>query len=60
MDIIFAIGQTDPLFHGNQLLDDVMNEKGIPHAFRIWDGFAHDWPYWHEMILHYIGGDGTR
>ncbi len=60
LDTIFAIGQTDPLFHSNQMLSDALNERGVSHAFRIWDGFAHDWPYWHEMILHYIGGDGTR
>lgn len=60
VDIIFAIGETDPLFGSNQILHDVMDEKEIPHAFRIWDGFAHDWPIWHEMVLHYIGGDGTR
>lgn len=60
LDIIFAIGETDPLLRGNQLLDEALNEKGVPHSFRIWDGFAHDWPIWHEMVLHYIGGDGTR
>lgn len=60
LDIIFAIGQTDPLFRGNAMFDDVLNARNIPHSFRIWDGFAHDWPYWHEMVLHYIGGDGTR
>lgn len=60
VDLIFAIGETDPLLGSNQVLHDVMDEKKIPHAFRIWDGFAHDWPIWHEMVLHYIGGDGTR
>ncbi|MBS1957824.1 MAG: esterase family protein [Cyanobacteria bacterium SZAS-4] len=60
MDIIFAIGQTDPLLGSNQMMDDVLNEKGVPHAFRVWDGFAHDWPVWHEMVLHYIGGDGSK
>lgn len=60
LDLIFAIGETDPLFESNQLLAGVFNEKQIPHSYRVWDGFAHDWPYWHEMVLHYIGGDGTR
>ncbi|MDZ4836449.1 MAG: alpha/beta hydrolase-fold protein [Candidatus Melainabacteria bacterium] len=60
MDIIFAIGETDPLFESNRILSEVMAEKKIPHAYRVWDGFAHDWPFWHEMVLHYIGGDGTR
>lgn len=60
LDIIFAIGKTDPLFRGNQLFRDVLNQRAVPHAFRTWDGFAHDWPFWHEMVLHYIGGDGTK
>jgi len=60
LDIIFAIGETDPLFESNKMLHDIFNEKQIKHSFRIWDGFAHDWPIWHEMVLHYIGGDGTR
>jgi len=25
-------------------------------ALRIWDGWAHDWPWWKEMILKYISG----
>ena len=60
MDIIFAIGETDPLLRGNQMFDEALNERNVPHSFRVWGGFAHDWPYWHEMVLHYIGGDGTR
>jgi esterase/lipase superfamily enzyme len=31
-------------------------ERGIRHALRIWDGWAHDWPYWQQMIRTYIGG----
>lgn len=60
LDIIFAIGETDPLLRGNQLLTEALSQRGVPHAFRIWDGFAHDWPIWHEMVLHYIGGDGSK
>jgi esterase/lipase superfamily enzyme len=30
--------------------------KGVWHALRIWDGFAHDWPVWQEMLRLYIGG----
>lgn len=60
VDLIFAIGQDDPLLGSNQQFDDALNSRGVPHAYRVWDGFAHDWPIWHEMVLHYIGGDGTR
>jgi len=23
---------------------------------RIWDGWAHDWPWWRDMIRTYVGG----
>ena len=29
-------------------------ESATPCA--LWDGWAHDWPYWKEMIRQYIGG----
>jgi esterase/lipase superfamily enzyme len=60
VDIIFAMGETDPLFGSNEIFHQVLDEREVPHAYRVWDGFAHDWPIWHEMVLHYIGGDGTR
>jgi esterase/lipase superfamily enzyme len=56
MDIIFVIGQTDPLYAGNQLFTHELWAKDIWHAFRPWEGFAHDWPYWKEMIPMYFGG----
>ena len=37
-------------------LSHVLWEKGIGNALRIWDGFAHDWPVWHQMVRTYIGG----
>jgi esterase/lipase superfamily enzyme len=30
--------------------------KGIGNALRIWDGHAHDWPHWEDMVRTYIGG----
>jgi len=44
-DVILAVGEHDPAC-----------EKGIGNALRIWDGWAHDWPYWEKMIRLYIGG----
>ncbi|MCA9803047.1 MAG: esterase family protein [Cyanobacteria bacterium HKST-UBA02] len=59
LDIIFPIGKDDPLYGSNQMLSLALWDKDIWHAFRTWDGFAHDWPHWHEMVLHYIGGAET-
>jgi esterase/lipase superfamily enzyme len=58
MDIILSIGRDDPNFHNNEYFSGMLWGKNIWHAFRIWDGWAHDWPWWRQMIRHYIGGPG--
>ena len=56
MDIILAIGRDDSMYWDNEQFSATLWSKGIPHAFRIWDGWAHDWPYWQRMIRQYIAG----
>lgn len=56
MDIILAVGETDPHVEDNRHLSRALWEKGIGNALRIWDGWAHDWPWWREMVGHYVGG----
>ena len=56
IDIILAIGRTDSALANNEFLSGVLWSKNIGHAFRIWDGMAHDWPVWEEMLRLYIGG----
>jgi len=56
MDIILAIGQDDPASQNNRALSERLWDRGIGNALRIWDGWAHDWPYWQKMIRLYIGG----
>jgi esterase/lipase superfamily enzyme len=57
MSIILAIGRDDPNRQDNEHLSNVLWSKGIWHAFRLWDGWAHDWPWWREMIQIYIAGE---
>ena len=56
VDIIIAIGRDDPSCSDNERFSGVLWQKNIGHALRIWDGWAHDWPWWRQMIRHYIGG----
>jgi esterase/lipase superfamily enzyme len=56
MDIILAVGRDDPHYGDNVHLSDTLWRRGIWHAFRAWDGWAHDWPWWRDMIRAYIGG----
>ncbi|CAN5392425.1 alpha/beta hydrolase-fold protein [soil metagenome] len=57
VELIFPIGETDPLHGSNVLLSEALTANAVPHSFHTWDGFAHDWPFWKEMILQYIGGE---
>ena len=56
LDIIMAIGRDDPMRGNNEYFSGRLWSKDIWHALRLWDGWAHDWPYWKEMITHYVGG----
>lgn len=56
MDLILAVGNGDRLVHQNRQLSAKLWNKGIGNALREWDGFAHDWPVWHQMINLYVGG----
>jgi esterase/lipase superfamily enzyme len=55
-DVIMAVGREDPLLASNQALSDVLWRKGIWNALRVWDGMAHDWPYWEKMLHQYLSG----
>lgn len=55
-DIILAIGRDDTARANNEALSATLWDKGIGNALRIWDGWAHDWPYWERMVRLYIGG----
>jgi esterase/lipase superfamily enzyme len=56
VDIVLAIGHDDPSCANNESFSQTLWDKDIWHAIRIWDGWAHDWPWWREMIQRYIGG----
>lgn len=55
-DIILAVGRDDGLRGNNEHLSGLLWGKGIGNALRLWDGWAHDWPWWQQMLLLYIGG----
>ncbi|MEO5511076.1 MAG: alpha/beta hydrolase-fold protein, partial [Longimicrobiales bacterium] len=56
MDIILAIGRDDPHYQDNIHISNALWQKNVWHAFRVWDGWSHDWPWWREMIKLYAGG----
>ena len=56
LDIIFAAGEHDPHIANSRALSQALWNKNIWHAFREWDGWSHDWPYWQAMARQYILG----
>jgi esterase/lipase superfamily enzyme len=56
LEVILAVGRDDALIDSNRRLSDSLWKIGVWHALRVWDGFAHDWPVWAQMLPLYIGG----
>ena len=54
MDIIIVIGKEDPFLENNHLLNRILNQKGIRHAFYEWDGRAHQGSAWRRMAPLYL------
>ena len=55
-DIILVTGRDDANRASNERLSANLWEHGVGNALRLWDGWAHDWPWWQQMIAMYIGG----
>ena len=51
---VLAVGNHDSLLDENVRMARVFDAKGIPHALDVWDGFAHDWPWWHQMAAKFF------
>ena len=52
MDIILVTGRDDAFVENNRHLSGALWERGVGNALRIWDGWAHDWPWWKQMVRH--------
>lgn len=56
MDIILTTSEDEALRWETERFSQLLWSKGIWHALRVWKGWAHDWPYWKEMIRLYLSG----
>ncbi|GAB4580046.1 MAG: alpha/beta hydrolase-fold protein [Anaerolineales bacterium] len=56
IDIILTTAWNDPIRYSTENLSQVLWDKNIWHAKRVWDGWAHDWPWWQKQIQLYLGG----
>lgn len=49
-EVIVATGEHDPNVEESKRLAALLQEKGVPAELHLWDGWAHDWPYWQDML----------
>ncbi len=56
LNIIISVGRDDPNIENNRQFSGALWKKNIWHAFREWDGWSHDWPYWMRMMRLYVSG----
>jgi len=54
LEIIIAIGETDPFMTGNKEFSELLWDRGIPNQFYIWGSNAHRPKYWRKMTPLYI------
>jgi esterase/lipase superfamily enzyme len=54
VEIILAIGQTDPFLSNNLEFNQLLWTKGVPNKLFIWDNYAHRPRYWKQMVQLYL------
>jgi esterase/lipase superfamily enzyme len=50
LDIKMVVGENDPFLGDNRHLSQSLWDKGIWHLFRVWNGRAHGYRRWREMV----------
>ena len=51
---VIATGEEDPNVEDSKKLAGLMRDKGIDVRLDLWPGWAHDWPYWKDMMRRYL------
>jgi esterase/lipase superfamily enzyme len=54
LEVILAVGETDPFLPGNQEFSEILWNKGIGNQFYIWSSNAHRPHYWRQMLPWYL------
>ncbi len=51
---VIATGEGDPNAGESERLGGLMEAKGLGVWLDVWVGWAHDWPFWKEMMRKYV------
>ena len=49
-EFVIATGEQDRNVNDSRRLAALLQQKGVPADLHLWDGWAHDWPFWKEMV----------
>lgn len=49
-EFVIATGEEDPNVAGSRQIVAALQSKGVPASLHLWNGWAHDWPFWKEMV----------
>ena len=53
-EFCIATGAEDPNVADSDRLVATLQQKGVRASLHLWDGWAHDWPYWKEMVDTFV------
>ena len=53
---VIATGEHDPNVEDSRKLAGLLRAKGVDAGLDIWPGWAHDWPFWKDMMRRYLAG----
>lgn len=53
---VLATGAEDPNVEETRHAGALLRGRGVDVAVDIWEGWAHDWPYWQDMMRRYLSG----
>jgi esterase/lipase superfamily enzyme len=53
---VIVTGEQDPNVEDSRKLAGLLRAKGVDVGLEIWPGWAHDWPYWKDMMRKYLAG----
>jgi esterase/lipase superfamily enzyme len=54
LEIVLAVGETDPFWQNNLDFSQLLWHKGIPNQFYTWGDYAHRPRYWRQMVQLYL------
>jgi len=53
-EFVIATGIDDPNVAESRQIVAVLQDKGVNASLHLWTGWAHDWPFWKEMVDTFV------